>query len=74
MAEVFGNETPFENTSLTAPPGMPTRRFPSFRAAAAECADSRIRIGWHYRYSTDAGLEAGRRIARHVMETMLAPR
>jgi hypothetical protein len=74
MAAVFGNETPFENTSLTAPPGMPTRRFPSFRAAAAECADSRIRIGWHYRYATDAGLEAGRRIARHVLETILTPR
>lgn len=74
LAETFGDTTPFENTSLTAPPGMPTRSFPGFRAAAAECADSRIQLGWHYRYAIDAGAEAGRRIARYVVATMLQPR
>ena len=70
----FGDDVGFENTSLTAPPGMTVRTFSSFRAAAAECADSRIQLGWHFRYSTEAGLEAGRRIAHHVMDTMLATR
>lgn len=74
LAEAFGDTTAFENTSLTAPPGMPTRSFPGFRAAAAECADSRVQLGWHYRYAIDAGAETGRRIARHVMATLLLPR
>lgn len=74
MAATFGNETRFENTSLFAPPGMPTRTFPTFGAAAEECADSRVQLGWHFRYATRAGLAAGRRIARHVMETTLRPR
>jgi hypothetical protein len=73
LAATFGNDTRFENTSLTAPPDMPTRRFPSFSAAAEECADSRVQLGWHFRYATDAGLAAGRRIARHVMRTQLRP-
>src|SRR5262245_47450242 len=52
------------DATTTAPPGMPTRTFGSFRAAALECADSRVRLDWHFRYSTDAGLELGERVAR----------
>ena len=51
--------------------GMPTRTFASFSAAAAECADSRVRLGWHFRYATDAGLELGRHIARHAAKHAL---
>jgi hypothetical protein len=50
---------------------MPTRTFRSFRAAAAECADSRVRLGWHFRYSTDAGLALGQRIAHHTVNRTL---
>jgi hypothetical protein len=74
MAETFGDSTPFENSSLTAPAGMPTRAFSGFREAAAECGDSRVRLGWHYRYAVDAGLESGRAVARHVLGTTLSPR
>ena len=74
LAGTFGDATPFENTSLTSPPGMAMRSFTGFRAAAAECADSRVRLGWHFRYATEAGLETGTRIARHVMATILTPR
>jgi hypothetical protein len=74
MAQTFGNQTPFENTTLTAPPGMPTRSFGSFRAAAEECADSRVQLGWHFRYATSAGRLAGRSVAEHVMRTTLQPR
>ena len=52
-----------------APPGMPTRTFDSFAAAATECADSRVRLGFHFRYATDAGLELGERIALYSMTT-----
>jgi hypothetical protein len=70
----FGDDVAFENTSLTAPPEMPSRSFASFRAAATECADSRVRLGWHFRYATEAGLEAGRKVANHVMDSTLQPR
>jgi hypothetical protein len=53
---------------------MPTRTFSSFRAAAAECADSRVRLGWHFRYATDAGRALGRQVARHALRDSLRPR
>jgi hypothetical protein len=74
MASVFGDDTQFAMTTITAPDGMPQRSFGSFRAAAAECADSRVRLGWHFRYSTDAGLALGERVAEHVVRHSLGPR
>ena len=73
LAGVFGDMA-FAMETLTAPEGMPSRRFPSFRAAAAECADSRVLLGWHFRYATDAGLALGRSVARHVVEHYLTRR
>ena len=60
--------------TTTAPPGMPTRSFASFRAAAAECADSRVRLGWHFRYATDAGLVLGRQVADYALRHSLRRR
>jgi hypothetical protein len=57
--------------TTTAPPQVQTRTFESFGAAAAECADSRVRLGWHFRYATDAGLELGRHIAKHAAKHAL---
>jgi hypothetical protein len=74
MASVFGDETAFTMTTITAPDGMPERSFPGFTAAAAECADSRVHLGWHFRYATDAGLALGERVATHVLRTSLQPR
>ena len=73
LAGIFG-EIAFAMETLTAPEGMASRRFPSFRDAAAECADSRVRLGWHFRYATDAGLVLGRSVARHVVEHHLTGR
>ena len=70
----LGNAGSFTMETTTAPPDMPTRTFESFRAAAAECADSRVRLGWHFRYATDTGLELGRRIARYTLNQSLQPR
>ena len=66
IADAFGREMSFTMETTTAPPGMSTRTFDSFSAAAAECADSRVRLGWHFRYATDAGLALGQRIARYI--------
>lgn len=67
----LGDSGSFTMQTTTAPPGMPTRTFGNFRAAAAECADSRVRLGWHYRYSTDAGLALGQRVANHTIKHTL---
>ncbi len=74
LALTLGRKLPFTMETTTAPPGMPTRSFERFDEAAAECADSRVRLGWHYRYSTDAGLALGWRIARHAVRHALVPR
>ena len=74
LQQAFGHRVPFTMETTSAPPGMPTRTFASFRAAAAECADSRVRLGWHFRYATDAGLELGRHIARYARRQSLQKR
>jgi hypothetical protein len=67
----FKGNGPFTMETTTAPSGMPTRTFSSFHAAALECADSRVRLGWHFRYATDAGHLLGRQIARHTLRHSL---
>jgi hypothetical protein len=74
LASVWGDSTEFSMTTIAAPPEMPSRRFATFSDAAAECADSRVMLGWHFRYSTEAGLELGRRVAAHVLRTQLRQR
>ena len=73
LAASFGNHLPFTMETTTAPPGMPTRSFPSFHAAAKECADSRVRLGFHFRYATDAGQRLGRRVAGHILRHHFEP-
>ena len=74
LEHVLGDGVAFTMATRTAPPEMPTRSFPGFRAAAAECADSRVRLGWHFRFATDAGLTLGRAVAERVVRGTLAPR
>ncbi len=71
LERAFGGHLAFTMETTTAPPGRPTRAFANFRAAAKECADSRVQLGWHFRYATDAGLALGRDIARHTSRTSL---
>jgi hypothetical protein len=74
LRRFFGSHTHFTMDSTTAPPGMPTRTFASFDAAAKECADSRVRIGFHFRYATNEGLKLGRALSQYVAEHHLEPR
>jgi PAP2 superfamily len=74
LEQTFGRRLPFTMETTTAPPGMPTRTFDSFRSAAAECADSRVRLGFHFRYSTDAGSALGQQVARYVLRHSLRVR
>ena len=67
LRHAFGRRVPFTMETNTAPAGMPARTFDSFDAAAAECADSRVKLGWHFPYATDAGLSLGIRVARFAL-------
>jgi hypothetical protein len=71
LARTFGDNVSFTMVTTTAPPEMPTRSFRSFSAAAAECADSRVRVGFHFRYATDRGLIQGRAVAGWLEENYL---
>ncbi len=51
----------------------PTREFESFSAAAMECALSRVYLGIHFRYDSEAGFALGRRIGEHVVGGFLRP-
>ncbi|MEP0546514.1 MAG: vanadium-dependent haloperoxidase [Rhodothermales bacterium] len=73
LGHEFGDEFSFSMSPTTAPEGMPTRAFMSFSAAAEECADSRIQLGWHFRYAADEGLALGRRIMSHITSNYLLP-
>jgi hypothetical protein len=48
--------------------GLPVRSFPSFSAAAAEAAISRLYGGIHYRRAIEAGIDQGRRVGEHVLQ------
>lgn len=71
LERLLGRHVAFSMETVTAPSDMPTRSFASLDSAARECADSRVRLGWHFRYATDAGLDLGQRIARHVVRHAL---
>jgi hypothetical protein len=71
LEEFFPRVQEFTMDSKAAPPEMPTRSFASFRAAAHECGDSRVRLGFHFRYAADAGGRMGREIAEYLIAARL---
>ena len=83
LASVFGEHRPFTMTipevdaagplSAKVPMHPPTRSFPSFAAAARECSLSRVYLGIHFRYDSEAGTALGRQIGRYVIGEALTP-
>jgi hypothetical protein len=73
LRRTFRDGTRFTMDSATAPPDMPTRSFDSFSAAADECADSRVRLGFHFRYATDQGKRLGRKVALRIHRHWFQP-
>jgi hypothetical protein len=71
LADTFGDHTSFTMTTTTAPADMPTRSFTSFSQAGLECADSRVRLGYHWRFSSNAGNQLGRSVAGYVISHKL---
>lgn len=77
----FGSDrATFELCSYTLPAGQtctdpsPTlRSFHSFSHAAAENADSRVLVGFHFRHATTSGTTHGLKIGRYVVHNYLEP-
>lgn len=69
------DDVPIEFESVDALPGAPkTRSFKKLSEAAKEGAESRILIGYHFRFSTEAGLALGEKVGKHVVTTQLQKR
>lgn len=78
MESVFGRDRAFVMTIRevdSAGPGSPkvsndppTRSFASFAQAAEECSESRVYLGIHFRYDSEAGTDLGRRVGEAVLE------
>ncbi len=66
LSALFGDRPFADSTHVNI--GRPVRRFASFRAAAAEVAQSRLYAGLHYPMSLSLGLAQGECIARKVVE------
>jgi hypothetical protein len=83
LADAFGDDRPFEMTIRevdSAGPMSPpmvmdpaTRSFDSFAAAAEECALSRVCLGIHFRYDSEAGTALGRKVGQRVLDSLLVP-
>ena len=58
-------------TSATAP-GV-THRWSNMWTYANEVSEARIWAGFHYRFSTIVGQDMGRKVGRHVVQTVMQP-
>ena len=82
MGDVFGQSYPFDMTirevdsqgpfsdKMVMEP--PTRSFASFREAAEECSLSRVYLGIHFRYDSEAGTALGSDVGRWVLGRLLS--
>jgi hypothetical protein len=68
------DHVPFSMGSLTALPENPVRSFDTFTQAVNENADSRVRAGIHFRFSTEQGKMLGRRVSNYIIEHHLRSR
>jgi hypothetical protein len=71
LASFYGANAEFTVTSQGLP-GV-QRTFHSFTDAVEQVADARIFAGFHYRFSTDDGIQLGKQVAAQVERTMMLP-
>jgi hypothetical protein len=65
LAELYGSPFAFVDSSEVEF-GLPARTYPSFEAAAAEAAISRLYAGIHFRPAVDEGVVLGRKVGELV--------
>ena len=68
------DHVPFSMKSTTALPTNKIRSFNTFTQAANENADSRVRAGIHFRFSTEQGKSLGRKVGSYIVKHHLRPR
>ncbi|MBS9523988.1 vanadium-dependent haloperoxidase [Litoribacter alkaliphilus] len=66
LTHLFGEPFEFVDSTEVAY-GLPTRTFPSFRAAAEEAAISRLYGGIHYRPAITEGTKKGQKVGDHLL-------
>ena len=71
LAAFYGNDTAFTVTSA----GLPAveRSFTSFTTAIAQVADARVYAGFHFRFSCEAAVTLGTKVADYVGSTIAQP-
>ena len=70
LTDQYGDNFSFRDTT-EADYGLAARTFPSFRAAAAEAAMSRLYAGIHYRQSIEEGSLEGQKVGALVVERIM---
>ena len=74
LKRAFGTDhVPFSMDSMTALPANPVRSFETFTQAADENADSRVRAGIHFRFSTEMGKALGRKVGAYIVKNHMRP-
>ena len=83
FVDVFGDDYRFDmRTSTVDVAGPfsgkiemhpPTRTFDSFSSAAVQCGDSRVFLGIHFRYDSEAGVALGELVGNNVVRRHLRP-
>jgi membrane-associated phospholipid phosphatase len=73
LARFYGTDNIAFTTGSDFLPGV-SRSFPSFSAAAAEAAASRLYGGIHYRAANDDGLQAGIQVGERTVNEFLQPK
>ncbi len=69
LASVYGENFAFTD-STEVRFGLPVREFPSFEAACQEAAISRLYGGIHYQPAITNGVEQGKKIGNHILNTI----
>ena len=65
---------PFCMVSATSTPSGTARCWHSFTQAELENAESRVLVGFHFRFAIDTGVNVGRSVGRFAMRNGLRPR
>ncbi len=73
LAHFFGPHKPFSMVSSTASPAGAVRSFNTYKEAADENADSRVRVGIHFRFACVAGQKMGDQIGKWTVQHHLEP-
>jgi membrane-associated phospholipid phosphatase len=75
FGHTFGDDYSFTMETASAPPGGPrTRSFTSFSSAALEAGLSRVYLGYHFPFDSEAGFAAGTAVSNHAAANYLQPR